>query len=462
MPIKGEKDLAAGNADLWKRASSAISASNLDYAISLLQNLLKAEPAFLEGRKRLRVAEIQRFKAQSSMSKGTVGLKTGPIIMKAGGSLKKAPAEAMALAEEALAFDPYSPKANEILSQAAEALDLPEIGALAWETVCEGKPDDKEGYRYLAAFYLKLKDWTKAQGAFERLLRIDPRDGDAQSGLKNVTAQMATAAGGWEKGGDFRQSLRDKDQSASLEMANKVVKSDEAIHQQILLLNEKVSAEPGNMTWPKQIAALYAQLQDFDNAVAWYQYVYDAGNQIDNSIEKTIGELKLKKLDKDISAYRDAAEQDPATYQEHHDNLVLQRKQVVLEMAQQRVARYPTEYEFHYQLGKAYCEIEQYKEALQPLQQGMKAPSVRLEAMNLMGISYWKRNMLDFAEKRFTEAVGEIPVMTDLKKEIIYNLGCVLIEGGKKEAALDQFKLIYEMDMAYKDVAQRVEDSYNS
>jgi hypothetical protein len=52
--------------------------------------------------------------------------------------------------------------------------------------------------------------------------------------------------------------------------------------------------------------------------------------------------------------------------------------------------------------------------------------------------------------------------MTDLKKDIIYNLGCVLHDAGKKEASLDQFKLIYEMDMAYKDVAQRVEESYSS
>ena len=31
---------------------------------------------------------------------------------------------------------------------------------------------------------------------------------------------------------------------------------------------------------------------------------------------------------------------------------------------------------------------------------------------------------------------------------------------GKKEEAIEQFKLIYEMDIGYKDVAEKVDDFY--
>jgi tetratricopeptide (TPR) repeat protein len=420
------------------------------------------------GRQKLRSIEIPKFRAQSGLSKQTSGLKTGPIILKAGSVLKKSPAEAMDLAEEALAIDPFSPKANEILAQAAAALDLPKVAALAYETICEGKPDNTEPFQKLADLYVQQKEWEKAQNAYERLLQINPRDGDAMSAMKNVTAQIASLRGGWEKkGGDFRDSLKDKGQAEALEQAGKIVKTEDAIQAQIAQLSAKVQAEPGNLTWPKQVGALYVQLAEhdtdgkyYDSAIEWYQYTFDLGNKMDSSLEKTISELRLKKLDKNILLYKDAAATDPAQYQEYYDTLVVQRKQVVLEMAQHRVERYPTEFEFHFQLGKAYVDLEMYKEALQPLQNGAKSPAVRTDALNLIGYCQWKRKMLDMAEKTFTNVANEIPVMNELKKDILYNLGLVLEESGKKELYIEKMKEIYEVDMSYKDVAQRVEASY--
>ena len=57
-------------------------------------------------------------------------------------------------------------------------------------------------------------------------------------------------------------------------------------------------------------------------------------------------------------------------------------------------------------------------------------------------------------------AIKEKPVFDDEKKELVYNLGCVLESMGKKEEAIEQFKLIYEMDTSYKDVAAKVDAFY--
>ncbi len=46
------------------------------------------------------------------------------------------------------------------------------------------------------------------------------------------------------------------------------------------------------------------------------------------------------------------------------------------------------------------------------------------------------------------------------KKELIYNLGAVLDAMGKKDEAAEQFKLIYEVDIGYKDVQERVDAYY--
>jgi tetratricopeptide (TPR) repeat protein len=70
--------------------------------------------------------------------------------------------------------------------------------------------------------------------------------------------------------------------------------------------------------------------------------------------------------------------------------------------------------------------------------------------------------MYDLAARTFQSAIKEKPVFDEEKKELVYNLGCVLENMDKKEEAIEQFKLIYEMDIGYKDVAAKVDAYYAS
>jgi len=81
--------------------------------------------------------------------------------------------------------------------------------------------------------------------------------------------------------------------------------------------------------------------------------------------------------------------------------------------------------------------------------------------MNFLAQCYAKRRMFDLAARALQTAIKEKPVFDDEKKELIYNLGLVLESMGKKDESIEQFKLIYEIDAAYKDVAARVEKFYS-
>jgi hypothetical protein len=50
--------------------------------------------------------------------------------------------------------------------------------------------------------------------------------------------------------------------------------------------------------------------------------------------------------------------------------------------------------------------------------------------------------------------------MDAMKKEIVYSLGLVYERMGEQEKSLNCMKQIYEVDYGYKDVATRVERSY--
>jgi tetratricopeptide (TPR) repeat protein len=80
--------------------------------------------------------------------------------------------------------------------------------------------------------------------------------------------------------------------------------------------------------------------------------------------------------------------------------------------------------------------------------------------MNLLGRCYGELGMLDFATKQLEEAAREILSMDAMKKEIVYNLGHIYERMGDAEKAIACMKQIYEVDYGYRDVATRVERSY--
>jgi tetratricopeptide (TPR) repeat protein len=169
-------------------------------------------------------------------------------------------------------------------------------------------------------------------------------------------------------------------------------------------------------------------------------------------------EATLTTKEQELAATTDEAAR--AALQAEVDALRAQKVENVLQAARDRVERYPNDLQLRFELGQALYNAGQYKDAVPELQQALRQPSVRHRAYNYLGLCYAKRNMLDLAAKQFETAAAEMLAMDNTKKEIVYNLGCVLEQAGKKEAALEQFKIIYEVDSKYRDVSDRVEAAY--
>jgi tetratricopeptide (TPR) repeat protein len=467
MSVKSERELSPNSRNQYSRAKDVLATKHYDYAINLIQAVLREEPLFLEGRQKLRAAEINKFQSLSKFQQQMVNMKVASAAMKLANLGKKEPGEQLALAEEVLAFDPFHVKANTVIGDAGVALGELSLKALAYETLATAKPTDKVVLNKLATTYMEMRDAQKAINTFERILVLDPRDGDALSGRKNSEALLAQQTGGWNEEGDYRRQLKDKGESEKLEAQSKIIKSSEAIDQQIAEYFAKHEADPNNGAISKAIAQLYVQKNDYANAVPWYEHAFEANGRVDTAIEKIIGDLKLRHAEQELLALTTAAADaaDPEAQQQFA--IAIEQKktemdQVRLDQAEARVRAYPNDGEFHFQLGEALYRVGQYKRALTELQQGLKQPSVRYQALNLMGLCFLHQGMMDLAIKRFADAQGELPGLDDdLKKEITYNLGAAYEAHKDHARALAEFKKIYEVDMAYRDVSTRVEASYS-
>ncbi len=73
-----------------------------------------------------------------------------------------------------------------------------------------------------------------------------------------------------------------------------------------------------------------------------------------------------------------------------------------------------------------------------------------------------ERGMYDVALSQFEKAMEGKAVFDDQKKEIVYLLASVYEQQGKHELAEAHYKSIYEVDISYRDVAEKVEGGYSA
>lgn len=467
---KPEKQLAPAVRSSYLKALSALELKNFDYAITLIQGVLREEPYFLDGRVVLRKVEIGQTKNKKGLFGGLKS--SSPIaVMKAQGLLKKDPLAAIDAAEKVLETDPFNIAANQVIKEAALALDFYELARFAIETVRDGNPKDPKVLHELGKLYYEQGEPAKAVDVYSELVEINRNDIVAVKLGKDAAAAASMKSGGWEavaeSGGekDYRDLIKDKDLATSLEQQNRVVRSEDMIENQLAELTVRYNENPANMDVVRKIASLYEQKGDIPTAVQWFTYAASLTQNTDLALVRKASDLQMKLFEDYIKTCEDflsANPNDPAApeYQERLAEYQKLRAELLIGEARKRVERNPTDLALHFELGEVLVGIGQWREAIPELQAARKSPNVRLKAMSLLGQCYRELNMLDLSVRTFEEAAKEVLVMDNTKKDIVYNLGLVFAQMGRVEESLNCFKQIYEVDYGYKDVAQRVESSY--
>lgn len=439
---------------LWKKAKAAIDMKNYGYAVSLLKPLVKENPEFLEGRKILRMSEVQL----SGGKKKKGGLFGG---MKKGGISKKDPKAALADLEDALESDPYNETYNEQMYHVGMRMNNPDLAAFALETVRASKPDKTKLLHLLAEHYLARDLPDKAIEVFRDILKIDPADGVAVKGEKDSSARASMKKQNWENAQGMSGLLRKDNDQGENEKSSRSGMTRDQMEERLAGLYEKYNEDNENLGTSKQIAALLEQLENWTEALTFYNWAYSLSNG-DVSLKNKAGEIEERIREQQIAQLEEALEADPS-----NDEL---RNQIAearaagasqrVEDAKKRVEQNPTDPSLRFALGSALFDMGNPSDAIPELQRARNNPHLRTKAMLLLGQAYQAKNMYDLAVKTLGDAIDELHGMDGTKKDLLYNRGVILEEMDRREEALESFKLIYDADYGYRDVAQKVESSY--
>jgi tetratricopeptide (TPR) repeat protein len=461
MPEITEKELPPNLKPLWLKALTAVQASNLDYAITLLQGVLKESPGFLEGRKLLRKCEVQN--AGGAKKKGGLfGIQTGGMsVMKLQNQAKKDPLATIPLIEKELEKDPFNDQANDLLFDVFLKLEHFESAAFALETVRRGSPENAKLLHKLAAFYITREQPTLAAEVYNDIIKHHPTDGVAIKGSKDASARASMQKQKWDENADMRSLMKDSAQFEELEKASRTGLTMEQLLERRDNVIEKYSTDPNHLATVKELAGIYEQLEDWHNAHTFFAWAHSLSNgdvalatkasaMNDHAIE-----ADLKQLEAEAAADPHNVELKAALEARRADRLA---EQVV--EAQRRVDQNPTDPQLRFELGNALYNSGDFSAAIPHLQQATRNPHIRTKVLLTLARCFKAKNMFDLAIKQLSDALADLHTMDSTKKEVLYEKGHIHAEMSDKTSALDCFKQIYEVDYGYRDVAQRVEASY--
>lgn len=447
---------------LYTRGTDAFQREVYDYAIDLFNQVLVKEPGLHECRRALRNAQLRKASGGGFLKKMWGSASSAPHIAKAQLALRKDPSEALQIAEQVLNNDPNNSAAHRIVVEAASALEMPKTAVLSLEILLRNSPKDKDVAIDFANKLADTGDVVRAEKILADICASMPGDNDLAQALKNISARKTMDKGGYEAvaegKGNYRDLLKDKDEAASLERENRVAQTEDTGQRLIEDYELRLKTDPRNIKLLRNLAELYTEKKQFDKAMSYYERIKATENASDASLDKGIAETNLKKIDYQISQIDPNAEDFAA----QTARLQSERAAYQLAECQKRVERFPTDLQIRFELGQLYFQAGKLKEAMTEFQKASANPHRRVQSLNYLGQCFAKRGIHDLAVSKLEEAIKEKPAFDDEKKDLVYNLGSVYEQMGKRDEAIAQFKQIYAVDVDYRDVGAKIDAFYGA
>jgi tetratricopeptide (TPR) repeat protein len=317
--------------------------------------------------------------------------------------------------------------------------------------------------------YLLLKDSYTALGEFDKALaacrwavKLKPDDEELADEYQNLTAEMTVARGKYDQEGDFRKAIKDREGQEKLQAQQSVVKTEDYRVAAVEEARKALAAEPDV---PKSIFNLADALADLRNdeaenqAMELLEKTYKAKS--DFSYKQRAGQIKIKQLKRKMREGEAAvkADADDEQAKSRICELSTQLNSTELEHYRLCVDNYPTDLRVKYEYALRLVRNERYDEAIPLFQEAQRDPRHKVASMNKVGLCFFMKGWFPDAIDVFTQAMNSYELKEDdVAKDIRYNLARAYQEQGDAEKALEIYRKIAQLDFAYKDVRQRIDE----
>jgi tetratricopeptide (TPR) repeat protein len=370
----------------------------------------------------------------------------------------KDPMKRMASAFRALAKNPdHKSTLMSLGDSAAEAGQL-EAAIGGYKRAAEQDTADPEPWKRLGQALSKRGRIQEALQALDNAVKAAPRDQEALKLRKDVAAEGALKVGGYETARSSRDLIKDKNVAEKLETESRIQLTAEHAASEIEKILAQCQAEPQNPRIRVRLGDLHLQRGEEQQALA----AFEDALKIDPrnfDLGVRVGDLKLRKYEDALRAARQAL-------QERADDPAAQSAEKAAEKALidarlvefgRRVKEHPLDLAERFKLGRTLLAAGRTDEATAEFQQTVRDPNRKTDSLLLLARCFEASNLLGLALKKVEEAVADFPTLTSPKaRDVHYAHADLLARAGKKEEARAIFERLYEEDITYRDVAQRL------
>ena len=432
-----------------QKADEAAKKRNYDFAVELYQQILDIDLDQGEARAGLR----QALKKRHDTKKGSGGffraLSGAPQLAAARALHKARRFDACAKALEGyLGSNPLDEDANLLLGMALEDGGHFKSARAVYEFIAEIAPRNCQGLKRAGAMTARLGDHEKALEYYERALAVDPRDQEAIKARKDMAAERAMTRSSLPIG-HSREQIKDKDRAAELERDRRLHQSDDELRVELARLEERY-AENRDPELMARMAEVHEKLKDPETALEWVERALSYKKE-DPELVARAADLRGKALKKAIAQAgksgdeRRAGELERELWRHEADEL------------RRRVTSNPGDLASRLQLARRLLRLGEHDAALGELQKTTSDPRHRREAQFLIAQCFQAKGFRDLARKEYNNALDGAPQNDERAKEILYNLGALAEADQDTAAARAFYSRVFEVDIGYRDVAQKME-----
>jgi len=441
----------------FDKADEAAANGNFDYAIGLYLDGLRCDPdALQDGHLRLR---------ELALNRQAKGGKKPSIMERMKYSRGKTPLEQLLNAEYLMARDPEHLPYIEAMLKAAIAGDYKQttkwIADLLFAVNNASGNPSVHAYLLLKDSYAAIGLWDRAIAACQHAARIRPDDADIADEAKRLSAEMTVSRGKYDQAGDFRNSIKNREEQEIFQSQQGVVKTKDY---RVLAAEAARKAYEQNPQSAQSIFGLAGALADMrtdqaeEEAIQLLEDAYK--KRQDFSFKERAGLIRIGQVKRKIRESDEIVEAntEDSVAKSKHAGLVGQLNKAEMEHYGLCVQNYPTDLKAKYEYGLRLVHNQKYDEAIPLLQDAQKDPRHKIAAMDKIGLCFFMKGWYSDAEDIFTRAIDSYEIKDDdIAKELRYNLARSFEEQGKKAEALDIYRKIAQVDFGFKDVSQRVD-----
>lgn len=433
-----------------EQAADAAKRRNFALAVKIYGQVLQIQPDFGEARAGLRKVLFQKA-AQKAPAKAMALALGGPHLLF--GSLCRLLGRHAAAArayERYLVHDPLAEGPNLALGQALQRSGHLRSALAVFAAYAEHQPRCLEACRAAGALYQAQGKLAEALAMYEAALKIDPRDQESLKARKDLAAEGALRSTGIDKATSSRDLIKDKEQQRQLERQERLQLSAEELEAELAQVESRLAESPADAKLLRRGARLREMAKDLPGALDLVEQLLRL-QPGDAEVAELAGDLRIRVQEQMVAKAEKAGDQAAAA----RARAALSQLRVA--EARRRVERNPADLAARFDLGNGLLATGEIDAAIAELQQAVKDPRKKNEALFLLGRAFQQKQLPELALGQFDKALqaaGSGP----LAKEALYEMGAISLALGKREDALRHFTRILEQDIGFRDVARKVEE----